>query len=162
MQMSESAARSFLREHQPMPIPLTDDALIERYVAAVEALQVADDEEAVTLLLGSLSRGIGFFETVLDRVVEKPQAVLTNAIRSCMSRAEPMCIYWACLAAYEAPDPALLPPLVSALASESVDVRVAAAGALGELGDEGRSHLEARLAVDSDPDVREAIEQALG
>lgn len=160
--MNQSAARSLLREHQPMPMPLTDDLLIDRYVAAVEALQAENDEEAVTLLLGSLSGGIGFFETVLDQVVARPSAVLTKAISSCLSRPDSTTVYWVYLTAYEAPDPALLPALASVLASESADVRVAAVMAVGELGDEGREHLEGRLAIEGERDVREEIQQALG
>ena len=52
-------------------------------------------------------------------------------------------------------------PLGVALSDDDLQLRVAAAGALGGLGEAGRAALEARLAEEPEASAREAIEKAL-
>jgi hypothetical protein len=164
MTTSRAQALEFLRAHQPMPSPTTDDTLIAQYLEAAQALaESRDDAEATTLLLGSISRGLGFFETVLRWVAERPPHIAAHAIRACLSQTNDLNKYWACRAAGEldASPTDLFEPLCEALEWTDADVRIAAATALETYGDRARPILVAHLARESDDDTSQLIAEMI-
>ena len=162
MLMTRDDAIRFIQNHQPMPLN-PSNSLIDQYLSAIDVLKSDHSEESLLLRLRSLGFGLGVYDSVLDGVMScENHATLIRAIGTALDASNDTNLYWAILAAWEAPDDSYLMALEKALSSKDAGVRSAAVTALEKLGDAGRSVIRAHVSSELDPDVYAEMKEALG
>ena len=139
------------------------DSLVDQYLSAIDALKTDHSEESLLLRLRSLGFGLGVYESVLNGVLScEDHAAVIRAIGKALDSSNDTNLYWAILAAWEAPDESYLMALKKALSSKDAGVRSAAVTALEKLSDAGRSVIRAHVSSELDPDVHAQMKEALG
>jgi HEAT repeat protein len=117
-----------------------------------ELMEIADDAQVPASRRGRAVTGLQYYKTDTVRTYLEKQ--LKGDVSLLRRKAAASLAAWG---------PTAVPALTPVLSDSDVQLRIAVAQALGRIGDESaRKALQERLASESEPVVKEAIDKALG
>jgi hypothetical protein len=119
------------------------------------------DAAQSSALMGSLSFGLGAYESAADLLANQDAGLLEPLLKGSLAASLETTRYWACLIASRRPLEPLRPGLVALLRDQSSGVRTAAVTALAALGESSVEALREALPNETDSDVQELIVEVL-
>jgi HEAT repeat protein len=164
--MTTNEALEFLRSHQPLPPTggISRD-LLRQFDEVRKYFEAHPDDRSVPLLLNSFGYGDGHgvYQLVEDAIIRHPERIVIPALIKGLRNRSGSVRYWNAQIAANYRHPELIPPLAEVMQDGNLDERIASVTALEVIGtSEARKVLENSLKTDIEPEVRDAIQEALG